>query len=221
MLTKPKHICLSFLSYAYWSGIKLTNIYWSTWLQFNCLIKILQTFMSSFLRWLRQFFHGFNHYEYILYSLYSYILTIIMYIPREIWLPRNQNEWAEDMKITTYIVFQYILQPVLRLSHISIDSYFWKRKDNTVLSCLDTLAHLSSISRPWNENFHWKKTSEESVEVWGTVTQLITLDIKSSKYNDYFHFCARRVGMLLENEFIKVLLISLLTQQEQLKCTYK
>ena len=69
------------------------------------------------------------------------------------------------MKITTYIVFEYILQPVLRLSHISIDSYFWERKDNTVLSCLDTLAHLSSISRPWNENFNWKKTSEESVEV--------------------------------------------------------
>lgn len=78
------------------------------------------------------------------------------------------------MKITTYIIFQYILQP-------------------------------------WNKNLHGRKLLKK---LWKfevaipheRMKQLITLNTKSSKYKNYFYFCDCRFGMLLENEFIRVLL---------------
>ena len=52
-------------------------------------------------------------------------------------------------------------------NHITINLCLWKRKNNTVLSCVPTFACLHGINRVWNKDFHQKKTSKEIMKVGG------------------------------------------------------
>ena len=87
-------------------------------------------------------------------------------------------------------------------NHISINIYLWKRKNDTVLNYVGALARLCGINRPWNKGFTRKKLLNKLWKLgmaisFERVTQLITLDIKRSKFNHYHHFSGRRFLLLL------------------------